>query len=90
MKVPLVAEINRDWGINPSSINCLQRWVKTLSTAVIQLLLSWVADLSLPFITWASGSLALARGVPVLSIATALTFEVAISMPIKTDLLIMS
>ena len=88
--MPLVAEINKDWGINPFSINCLHSVVKTLSTAVIQLLLSWVADLSTPFITWASGSLALARAAPVLSIATALTFEVAISMPIKTDLLIMS
>ena len=75
--------------MKPSSINCLQRRVKTLSTAVIQLLLSWVADLSAPFITWASGSLARASAAPVISIATALTFEVAISMPIKTDLLIM-
>ena len=43
--------------------------------------------MSLPFITGAIGSLALATGVPVISIATALRFEVAISMPINTDYL---
>ena len=86
--VPLVAEIQSALGVNPSALHFVANSFNTLLTAAIQLAGSWVNRLSLPPVTGANFSLLDPDKLPSVSMATALTFSVAISMPINTSLLI--